>query len=150
MFPPGWHDTVRRRHRRTQGWAFAQSEPCLATRDLEASDEYVSGRRFEALGPADLEGLKLPPSWFMGVLVCPGDELTSLVEWAVRLPGPELRRVRFYVHDDADLVVVFKPWYAAGLPSPDTEPLVVGQQFHKKFGRDHGNQVVRDAVTFGW
>ena len=150
MLPPGWHDVVRRHPRRTQGWVLAQSGPCLATRDLEASGEYVSGRLFQALAPADVEGLKIPASWFLGVLVCPGDELVALSDWAAQLPKPNLHHIRFYVHDEADLVAVFKPWYAAGLPTPDTEPLVVGERFHKKFGRDHGNQVVRDAAAFGW
>jgi hypothetical protein len=149
MFPPGWHGTVRRYHTRTTGWVLAQSNECTATRDLEVSDEYVMGRRFEPLEPRDLQDLQLPASWFMGVLVCPEDDLTAIAEWAALLPTADLHRVRFYLHDAADPVAVFKPWYAAGLPSPDTEQLLVGKRFHQKFGRDHGNQVVRDAAKFG-
>lgn len=150
MASGGWHETVRKHHKRTVGYVLARSEPCLATRDLEVSDEYIYGRDFQALGPGDLDGLDLPESWFLGVLVCPGDDLSEVAAWAVQLEERDVDRIRFYVHDDADLVPAFKPWYAQGLVSPKTEPLVLGPRFHKTYGKDHGNQVVRDAERFGW
>lgn len=150
MFPPGWHETVRKHHKRTAGYVLAQSDPCTETRDLEASDAYVYGRGFEALEPDDLQDLDLPASWFLGVLVCPGDDLTTIAEWVAQLDEASLVRIRFYVHDDADLVAAFEPWYERGLPSPKTAPLTLGPRFHKTYGKDHGIQVVRDANRLGW
>lgn len=60
MASGGWHDTVRQHHKRTAGYVLAQSEPCLSTRDLEASDDYVYGRDFEAVAYPDLEDFKQP------------------------------------------------------------------------------------------
>jgi len=129
MFPPGWHETVRRHQRQTKGLVLAQSGPCLETRDLEGSEDFVYGRDFGAIDAAALDGLELAESWFLGVLVCPGDDLSMLASWAARLRRDDLDRIRFYVHDDVDLVEAFHPWYAAGLPSPDTEPFVEGPRF---------------------
>jgi hypothetical protein len=123
MASGGWHETVREHHKRTAGFVLAQSEPCVSTRDLEASN-YVYGREFQALASSDLDELELPESWFMGVLVCPGDDLTVLAKWVADLDEEDLSRIRLYLHEDLDIVDVLEPWYGEGLPSPKTEPLL--------------------------
>lgn len=94
---------------KTTGYLVAGSDPCLAVR----GDELRNVRR--RLLPVHLSAVaRLEPegSWFMGVLVCRGDDLSGLSLWA---QGRDHRRVHFYLHARARAMQL-SPWRDAGLP----------------------------------
>lgn len=139
---PRWHEVVRAHHRDTEGLVVAQSGRCL---ELQADErDLVPGRRFQPLRPADLARRAFPRSWFMGVLLCPGDATDALAAWARDLPPADVDRVHFYYVRGVDLQATLAGWRAAGLPEPALNEVRDFRSLHHLFGRHHGDRVYRD------
>lgn len=128
-------------HRKTTGFVLAPSRPCV---DIREEEVRAIHRNLRPVGVEDLPRLRLPASWILAAIVCPGDDLRPLAEWAGALARDAVDRVRLYAHPDVDLVDALAPWYAAGLDDPLTAEAEDFVTFHKQFGWDFNNQVYRD------
>ena len=142
--PEDFVAVVRTNQSRTVGWVVASREPCLTVREDEA---LLIDRAFKPLRPKHLHQVKFPSSWYVGVLLCPGDDVAEVATWFAGLPDADRARVRFYCHPDCDLATAFAAWVKLGLPPPVTVelPSMTFAAFHKRFGRDHAWRVYLDA-----
>lgn len=59
------------------------------------------GRRVQCGGFDAATRIGTKTSWALVILVCPGDDLTGLAEWASRLSNNQLRRIRILLHPSA-------------------------------------------------
>lgn len=140
--PPRWHAVVRAHHRETLGLVVAESGTCLK---LQADErDLVPGRVFRPAKPAELAGWTLPRSWFLGVLLCPGDTTDALAAWAKSLAGADLERVHFYYTPRVRLADTLAAWKAAALPDLPINQVRDFSSFHHLYGRHHGDRVYRD------
>lgn len=135
-------EIVRAHWRDTTAFLLATSEPCMSLRELEIARVR---RLLVGLAPEELSTLRLPDSWLLAVLLCPGDDTASLVPFVAGLPPRDRDRVVFFLHPDADLVQAFHAWYAAGLPDPHTLDAgdyrslapKLGHELNKRIALDH-------------
>jgi len=141
---PSWTELVRANHRNTLGLVAATSGTCLGIQRGES--RLVTGRRFRPIHPTALPRLALGDSWFLGVLLCPGDSTNELVAWARTLSRPRLARIRFYFVDGTRLAATLSGWNEAGLPDVPTFKVDDFASFHKLFGRHHADVVYQDAM----
>lgn len=141
--PPDFASVVRASWRRTTGYVVASSPRCVA---LQRRSLAIVDRVLEAVRLSDLAGLRPAQSWFMGILLGPGDATEFLGGWARRLAAGDLTRLRFYVLSSTDLVAAFQGWYAVELPDPRRAGIDHWTHFPKQFGADLNNQVYRDAT----
>lgn len=129
---------VRANWKTTQGFVVAGEPPCI---EIGRDEVKNVRRRLAFVRLADAPTLEPTGSWFMAVIVCPGDDLTALAAWA---RDKDVRRVYFYLHADADGPVL-TPWQAAGLP---TDRVDAGFRswgpLHKVMGLDLNRQVFED------
>lgn len=135
---PEFSAVVRRHWKDTTGYLVAGAQPCIQV----AHDEirHVQ-RRFVFVDATSIYGLEPEGSWFMGIIVCKGDELDALAEWA---RDHEAERVHFYLHKDADPAQL-TPWRDAGLPLGKVEQdLSSWRDLHKVLGWDLNIQVWED------
>jgi hypothetical protein len=144
---PTWHDVVRRHFNGTLGLVVAQTGDCLKIQRDEL--DLVPGRRFRPVQPADLPAIELGDSWFIGVLLCPGDTTSALAAWGAAMPRTALWRIRFYVAKGTDSAAALEGWIHAGLPEAPRFPIAGFRAFHKLFGRHHADVVYRDATRSG-
>lgn len=129
---------VRRHWRETTGYLVADREPCITV----AHDEirHVK-RRFEFVALENVPALTPLGSWFMGVIVCPDDDLTGLAQWAQK---NDASRVHFYFHKDTHLRQL-TPWQEAGLSLDNIESEITSwRALHKLLGWDLNLQVYDD------
>lgn len=146
-FPEGWHDVVRRFHVQTAGYIVAQSGDCLDVLYEEASGPHtkVPGRKFNAIPPSDLANLRMPPSWFMGVILCPGDDASPIAGWFAMLDAKDHDRVVLYTHPRFDEEKAAEAWEIAKAPLPRrTQFAGSWNNFHRLFGNDFSWQVWKD------
>jgi len=109
MSAPDFAAVVAKNWRKTTGYIVAAREPCIAIgRDEVRNVE----RRLVLVDLGRVSRLRPRGSWFMAVVVCPGDDLEDLARWA---RGVEAERVHFYLHADASPQQL-APWRDAGLP----------------------------------
>lgn len=147
LFPPRWHEVVRLHFANTVGYVVAQTSGCLEvqTQELKSPKGRVRGRDFQPLRPADLRTLRLPESWFMGVILCPGDDGLLYREWYKGLGPKERDRVVFFFHPAFGVDALDKHWTGAGLPPPRTQRFNGSwENFHHLYGRRHGDRVCED------
>ena len=144
---PAWHAVVRANFRATLGLVVAETGGCLEIQRDEAS--LVPGRKFVPLPPRDLPHVNLGRSWFVGVLLCPGDLTARVAAWARSLRKADLSRLRFYVVAGTDLRGAMEAWNKAALPERPTFEVRGFRSFHHLFGRHHADQVYRDATVPG-
>jgi len=139
-----WHEVVHAHFKGTLGLVAAASGKCLKIQRDE--ERPVPGRAFKPINPRDLPALDLGESWFLGVLLCPGDSTDDLVAWARGLPRAALWRIRFYHTARVDLKKALAAWRDAGLPGAPTYSVRDFGSFHRLYGRHHGDIVYRDAT----
>lgn len=141
---------VRENWHRAQAFILAQREPCIGIRDEELRS--ISDNRLLAGGlPQDLDGWERPESWFIAVVVCPGDDTVAIARHVVanRL---EPRRVHFYLHADASPSALVA-WRDAGLPldrvnerTQDGRPITDWASLHKLLGLHFNLQILEDFL----
>lgn len=129
---------VRAHWPETTGYVVAGSPPCIQIGEDEVANVR---RRLEFVHLADVSTLVPDGSWFMAVIVCPGDDLAALAAWA---QDREVGRVYFYLHADADGSAL-APWQAAGLPTDRVDDgFRSWGPLHKVMGLDLNRQVYED------
>jgi hypothetical protein len=146
-FPRGWHDYVRAHHQETSGYVVAQSGDCLEIGHQETMgpQSRVTGRTFRAIHPRDLPRIELPQSWFMGVVLCPTDDLRPILEWMASLRSADHERIVLYVHPDFNQEAGGQLMRAAHLGHVrTTEFKGAWTDFHHLYGNDHAWQVWSD------
>lgn len=144
--PSDYAAIVRAHHAATTGYVAAQGEDCLSIRDEEIAR---IRRKLEPLALDQLAKVDTGGSWLLGVILCPGDDVTPLARWVARSPQAVRRRVRLYAHPDVDLVDALAPWYAADLDDPRVHIVSDFATFHRRFGNDLNDQVYEDAQGLG-
>ncbi len=142
--PAGIIAQVKPHLTKTTGFVLAGSADCLEIRDREIRT--IQNRVFIALGAEDLAKLPLPPSWLLGVIVCPGDDTQKVAEWAVSLPLEDRSRIRFYFHSRAPQGSAMQAWSTLGLGPVQYDTIESWQQFHQRYGADHAIRVFQDHV----
>ena len=147
-----WHShpdaaTVVRDHwRNREVYLVAQREPCVTIRDDEVAniDRLLSGGM-----PEDLDAWARPASWFIAVVLCPGDDTQAITAY-VREHGLDASRVHFYLHPDTRLSVL-SAWAEAGLPLDRVDtagrsgrPIGDWQSLHPLLGLHLNNRILAD------
>lgn len=142
---PGWRETVAAHWKDTTAYLLALSQPCIQIRD----DELAAIRQNRVLVSPDAAALATwtpPPSWFMGVLLCPGDDLQPVIDW-VRSNRLDPSRIHFYIHRKQDVHGFMVAWHEAGLPTDDVDAGIKDwKQLHRLFGLHLGNRILTDAL----
>lgn len=137
--PSDWTPVVRTHKHDCKAFIVSSHHPsCLEMAKDEARhiDRWMESRTLD-----DLPN-KLPRSWFMAVLVCPGDDLTPLAAW-MKHHGDE--RVRFYLHAKADAASL-APVKDAGheLRHVRPERYATYGRMHQRLGLDLSDQIYED------
>lgn len=144
---PSWNEVVRANQERTVGLVVARTEPCLSIQRDEQG--LVPGRKFRPVRPEALAALDLGDSWFIGILLCPGDDTTAVAAWAKSLPRAALWRIRFYHVEGVNVKAALAAWKKADLPEAPTFIVSGFRAFHKLYGFHHGDVAFRDATRAG-
>lgn len=151
-FPPGWHDVVRRHHSETAGYVVAQTGECLEIQSDEQRPPTgrVPGRDFRPLPATALADFDPPASWFLGVLVCPDDDIAAVRDWFLTLAPTDRDRVALFVHPACDAEAMAAVWHDGGASLPRTVELRgTWEHFHHVYGRLHSDRVYLDHETGG-
>lgn len=146
-YPPGWHEYVRRHLKDTRGYVVAQSGTCLDIKDQETTGSLnrVPNRKFQPLHPREVPTIQLPKSWFLGIILCPGDGLQPVLAWIQGLAKADQDRVVLYVHSDFDQAAGARQLHAAKLDHlRTTEFKGSWNNFHQLYGNDYSWQVWND------
>lgn len=146
-YPKGWHEIVRENYTKTTGYIVAESGKCLDVQQAETRGpgSKVRGRQFEPIHPEVLKQLKTPTSWFLGVVLCPGDDVTPIAAWYLSLKSEDRERVVLYAHPDLDPATAEAAWNATGAPMPRRR--VFGEsweQLHPLYGNAFSWRVWKD------
>lgn len=141
--PSDYASLVRANASRTKGFVLADSGECLDIRDAEIARIQ---RSLRPITSKELEVLELPPSWLLGVILCPGDDMARVAAWTSQLPASDRERVRLYPHERCDLIAMLAPWYAGGLDDPRADEVRDFATFHRFFGNDLNDQIYADAT----
>lgn len=125
--PDDWTRIVRANWKKVTAYIVSSAHPsCIKM----AADEVQHINRVMLHVPlGEVTKLKLPRHWFMAVIVCPGDDLAGLAQWAKE---QDATRVHFYLHKAAEAQVL-APWRDAGLPLSRIE-----EQRFTSYGPMHG------------
>lgn len=137
--PEDWTRVVRQHAHNTKAFIVSsRPPPCFQM----ARDEVAFIERRMEHRLLDRLPHRLPPSWFMAVLVCPGDDLAGLAHWMSAHGG---ERVRFYFHEDARFRQL-APVRDAGHDLRHVRPERYGSYgaLHKRLGLDLSDQVFED------
>lgn len=137
--PSGYHDVVKAHWRQTKGYVLAGRQPCIQIRDDEVKR---INRVLVATHPDDLASLKLPKSWVMAVLLCPGDTTNDLAAWA-RQHRIQTSRVWFFLHPRTDPEAL-RPWRDAGYRTDQADVVATWKDLHPLFGLALNDQVYSD------
>lgn len=137
--PEDWTRVVAANARSTLAFIVSGRNPnCLKM----ALDEVDHINRWMKQCLLDSLPAELPESWFMAVIVCPGDDLEHLAAWMTKHGGD---RVRFYLHRDASprqLAPVKNAGH--GLRHVRPERYTAYGQLHKRLGWDLSDQIYED------
>jgi hypothetical protein len=135
---------VVRAHRgKTVAFVLADTGTCLdIQRDKVAR---VRGRALRAIASSDLGRLRLPASWAMAVVLCPGDTTDALAAWASKLDHADVERISFYEHPDVDPALAYRGWSGAWLPMPNRDVVKDFASLHRRFGNDLNDRTYQDA-----
>lgn len=129
---------VRRAWPKTAGFLVAGEPPCIPI--VRDEIRHVR-RRLSFVSLEDVESVTVSGSWFMAVIVCPGDDLTGLARWAT---GHDVHRVHFYLHADTPKRRL-APWRDAGHPLTHVDDRITSwKNLHKVLGWDLNVQVYTD------
>lgn len=147
-----WHqhpdatDVVREHWHEAECFLVAARPTCIDIRDDEvgAIDRLLHGG-----SPDDLDAWIRPASWFVAVLLCPGDDTAALVRATERL-GLDARRFHFYLHAEASFDAL-RAWADAGLPldrvddaGPGGTPITDWKALHRLLGLHFNVQILAD------
>jgi hypothetical protein len=142
---PGWRDTVARHWRDTTAYLLALSEPCIGIRDDEL-EAIKKNRVLVGLEPAALRTWRPSGSWFMAVLLCPGDDLQPVIDW-VQAHDVDAGRIHFYIHKAKDVHNFMAAWHEAGLPTEDVDAGIPDwKHLHHLFGLHLSDRILADAL----
>lgn len=137
--PEDWTRVVAANAHATLAFIVSGRDPnCLkmATDEAKHIDRWMKRCLLDSLPT------KVPGSWFMAVIVCPGDDLQGLATWMTDHGGD---RVRFYLHRDARPRQL-APIRDAGhdLRHVRPERYTTYGQMHKRLGLDLSDQIYED------
>lgn len=139
MRPDDWTYVVRRHVQDTKGFIVSSQDPtCIKM----AQDEIVHIDRWMEHILIDGLPTEIPRSWFMAVIVCPGDDLSPFATWMDQ-HGSD--RVRFYLHRDAEfqqLATIRDAGHDLAHVRPEKSTSY--GQMHKRLGLDLSDQVYGD------
>ncbi len=107
----------------------------MARDEVKHINRWMEARTFDDLPD-------VPDSWFMAVIVCPGDDLTPLAAWMSTHGG---ERVRFYLHPGADTAAL-TPIRTQGhdLRHVRPERYATYGAMHQRLGQDLSDQIYED------
>jgi len=138
--PGDWTVVVRSNWRKVTAYVVSGKHPsCLRM----ARDEVEHIDRVMRHVPLDhVADLRPRKHWFMAVIVCPGDDLGGLADWA---RDKDADRVHFYLHRNTDAAAL-APWRDAGHPLDriEEERFTAYGRMHTKMGLDLSDQVYGD------
>lgn len=138
MSQPDFASVVAKSWMKTTGFIVSSREPCISIGRDEV--RHVK-RRLVPVHLEDVPRLRPTGSWFMAVIVCPGDDLEGVARWA---KGKDAERVHFYLHANARAAQL-APWQDAGLPLDHVdEGILSWGSLHKMLGWDLNVQVYDD------
>lgn len=140
---PDWHAVVAAHWRKTQAFLLAFREPCIGiVRDELAAIK--KNRVLVGLDASRLDAWTPGDSWFLAVILCPGDDITALVAWLGDHQA-DATRVHFYAHPDTDAFAALRPWAEAALGQPAVDEDVDSwERLHKRFGNDLSVRILAD------
>lgn len=145
---PGWTRKVRPHLDETAGYVVAESGDCLDAQLQEtlpkARGGKVPGRRFIPLTTENLALLGPPPSWFLGIVLCPGDPTDAVLRWARAQPSAYLARIVVYHAPRFGIDAFVEAWTHAGLPAVERYRFKSWEQFHHLYGLHHSIQCYAD------
>ncbi|MEA3190608.1 MAG: hypothetical protein QOD77_1190 [Thermoplasmata archaeon] len=144
-----WHshpnaaEIVRKHWRQAELCIVALQEPCIAI----GNDELRNIERvIRVAGVDDLRRWTPRKSWFVAVMLCPGDQTEALGATVLEL-GLDPRRFHFYLHA-ATPVSSLAGWAALGLPLDAVDQDVSDwKELHKLLGVHFNIQIVDDATS---
>jgi hypothetical protein len=137
--PEDWTRVVAANMRSTLAFIVSGRHPnCLEI----VNDEVRHINRWMKQCLLDSLPAKVPGSWFMAVVVCPGDDLRGLAAWMTKHGGD---RVRFYLHRGASPRQL-APVNDAGhdLRHVRPERYTSYGELHKRLGLDLSDQIYED------
>lgn len=136
-------NVVRAHRLDTTAYLVATQPNCLAIRRIEG--EKVTGRRLRLASPDGLPPPdRLPSSWVVAVLLCPGDTTDALAAWTRALPLVLRHRIWFYEAPSLDPAVAYRAWHDAGLGKPLADPFRDFYDFNRLFANDLNEQIYQD------
>lgn len=107
----------------------ASREPCIGM----AASPPARGRLSQRVLPEDLDGIDLPPSHAIAVVLCPGDDTRAVARLAVARSVPAERFYFFYTAKTR-LADALAAWTEAGLPVLYSHEVEDWRGLNKKFG----------------
>ncbi len=142
--PPDWHEVVRAHWHETDGYVVAASGdyPDVQADETLGKASKVPGREFRAHRPEQLKGFQPVGSWFMGILLCPGDDVGSILAWTAGLARADAERVVFYAHPAFDRAAT-AGWHTSARPRVAAFK-GTWADFHQLYGFHHGDRVYQD------
>ena len=142
---PNWRDTVATHWRDTTAYLLSLREPCITIQRDELR-VVQANRVLVGLDAKALNAWKPTKSWFMAVLLCPGDDLEPLAVWVERT-GADPARIHFYVHREQDVQGFMRVWHAAGFPTDAVDSGIEDwRRFHRLFGLHLSTRILLDAL----
>ena len=143
---PNWHDIVEANWRRTTAYLLALGGPCITIRDNELR-AIKANRVLVGMSAADLGQWTPSRSWFMAVILCPGDDLRPVIVWATR-HDLDASRIHFYIKQESDLDGFMSQWSEAGFPTDGADSgITTWNELHHLFGLHFSNRILRDATS---
>lgn len=143
---PDWHDTVLRHWEDTTAYLLGFRKPCIDIRDAELR-EIRDHRVVVSLDARELTTWKPPKSWFMAVLLCPGDDLKPLLDW-IKKRGVDANRIHLYVHRHQDVDEFATAWEEAGHSAYNLDSNINSwHDLHQLLGNHLSIRIYQDAVT---
>lgn len=141
---------VKENWHRAEAFIVAQREPCIEIRDDELRT--IGDNRLLRGGlPEDLDAWKRPESWFIAVIVCPGDDTRAIAAY-VKRNRLDPDRVHFYLHPQASNQAL-SAWRDAGYRldhvddrTPTGTPIKDWEALHKLLGLHLNIQIVEDFL----
>lgn len=140
-------EIIRAHRLHTTCYVLAETGACL---NLKAEEvRRVTGRRLLPITGASLPR-RLPRSWILAVVLCPGDLTGTLASWALRLTPADLDRILFYEAQQLpDLDATYRGWVEARLPDPNRFPVDDLAHLTRLIGLDLNRRILRDHQPRG-
>lgn len=129
--PQDFSAVVAKNWPKSIAYILASTEPCIHIRDDEVG--HIGGNRnLVAITTDDLDRIDRDRIWVLGIVLCPGDEITSITAW-VRKNRIHPGHLWFFLHPSVDMGVL-EPWAAAGYPTNQVDFVEDWGELHSVFG----------------